>query len=211
MTKVEHYHTLWSFSPSLYDFSRAAREISLHQDLLCQRGGELVCVSSVTLLFCSGSYFSLYWRTLLLLLLFSEEPGSLPDWGHFSFILEGGCVAVGAGGRLFDSFVLCFSWKQKLQAISHPVNLKWRAVNFPVSQVGGGTSLLCVCIPSVIRFNVWCVNFSFSLLWERKYRLGGRRDTPLYMGCSCCFPCLRERLHKLFVASITHPPLSHAP
>lgn len=123
--------------------------------IYCVRGEGSSCVCHLWLcFFCSGSYFSLYWRTLLLLLLFSEEPGSLPDWGHFSFILGGGCAAVGAGGRPFDSFALCFSWKQKLQAISHPVNLKWRAVNFPVSQVGGGTSLLCVWNPSVIRFNV---------------------------------------------------------
>lgn len=69
------------FSSVLYGFSRAAREISLHQDLLCalqsRRGGEYVCVCVISdcAFFCNGGYFSLLWRILLLR---SEEAGYLP-------------------------------------------------------------------------------------------------------------------------------------
>lgn len=86
-----HYHALQGLSaPALYSFSRAARQISLHQDLLCalqsQRGGEHVCVCHlwVCLFFSSfflsfsrnRGYFSLLWRILPLR---SEEAGYLPD------------------------------------------------------------------------------------------------------------------------------------
>lgn len=118
VTRVVHYHTDFSpFSPSLYSFSRAARQISLHQDLLCQRVGELLCVYHLWLLFFffffNGSYFSLqFWRTLLLR---SEEAGYLPDSNCAEVITvlysKKGVQEWGLGGRQFDSFSLCFSWK----------------------------------------------------------------------------------------------------
>lgn len=74
-------------APPLYVSSRAARQISLHQDLLCvcvcaaesEREGSM-CVISDWTFFCSAGLFQLLlWRILLLLLLRSEEAGYLPD------------------------------------------------------------------------------------------------------------------------------------
>lgn len=92
---TETYHCVFlllsnncaSFSPTSGLFPPvlcgAARQISLHQDLLCalqsQRGGEHGSVSSLTVPFlCDACYFGLLWR-ILLLLLRSEEAGYLPD------------------------------------------------------------------------------------------------------------------------------------
>lgn len=65
-SRVVRYHThVRPLSSSLYFFSRAARQISLHHHLLCQREGEClrvcartcVCVIPDSASFCNGGFF----------------------------------------------------------------------------------------------------------------------------------------------------------
>lgn len=71
--------------------------------IYCVReGGELACVSSVTLLFLQWKLFQFVLEDAAAAAV-AERGTWLParlwlHWGHYCFILEGGCAAVGAGG-----------------------------------------------------------------------------------------------------------------
>lgn len=109
VTRVVHYDTHFrSFSSSLYGFYRAARQISVHQDLLCVRGGEHVCVILWLSFFFKWQLFQFaledtaaaaaWWGNWL--------PARLwLRWGHCCFILEGGWAGlVGVVWLIFTNF-----------------------------------------------------------------------------------------------------------
>lgn len=134
---------LFHFPPLLCG---AARQISLHQDLLCvlqsQRGGEHGSVSSLTGPFlCDACYFGLLWRILLLLR--SEKAGYLPDSDCAEVItvlywkegMQERRWSLGVGERQLHSFCTLTSGTFTCSL------LKLRATNFRVSQFFN-----CLCL-----------------------------------------------------------------
>ena len=119
-------------APPLYVSSRAARQISLHQDLLCvfaaESEGRGACVSSLTgPFFAAEGYFSSCSGGFCCCCCVVRKLATCPTLTALrSLQLYAGGRACGrrrgVGARQFDSFALCFSWKHSLLAVSHAVS-----------------------------------------------------------------------------------------
>lgn len=121
-------------APPLYVSSRAARQISLHQDLLCvcvlqSQRGRGACVSSLTGPFfaaqgyfscCSGG-FCCCCCCVVRKLATCPTLTALRSLQFYAGRRASGRRR-GVGARRFDSFALCFSWKHSLLAVSHAVS-----------------------------------------------------------------------------------------